>query len=104
VLNLKPRSVEAGDKVTLTGRGFATTMDNRVLIGRAALVVSATRPSSWSWPPTWAQRGRPRSPSRLWALGPGLDALQVGAGSSATYRLRFFAAPADGLVAPAWRA
>jgi hypothetical protein len=100
VLTLTPRSVEGGEKVTLTGRGFAPVpADNRVLIGRAAaLVLSATATELVVVAPDLGTAGpAPVTVEALGRSGQAAVPLQVGAGSSATYRLRFFAAPADGV-------
>ncbi|HEY5907701.1 MAG TPA: IPT/TIG domain-containing protein, partial [Vicinamibacteria bacterium] len=99
VLGVSPRSVEAGDRVTLKGRGFAPqAAANRVQVGRTqALVVAATPTELTLVAPDLGAAGQ--APILVEALGRSASAtvpLQIGAGSSATYRLRFFAAPADG--------
>jgi hypothetical protein len=90
--------VEPGDKVTLTGKGFAPQpAANRVQVGRRqALVMAASATSLTVVVPDLGAAGP--APLVVEALGrsaPVSTPLQVGAGSSATYRLRFYAAPAD---------
>lgn len=98
VVNVSPRAVEAGDKVALKGKGFAPQpQDNNVLFGRARALVLAASPTELTVvAPDLGMAGP--APLTIEALGRTSTAavpVQVGAGSSATYRLRFFAAPAD---------
>jgi pSer/pThr/pTyr-binding forkhead associated (FHA) protein len=98
VLTVTPRTVEAGDRVTLKGRGFAPDPGaNRVRIGRASALVLAASPTELvvvapdlgtAGPAVLTVEAAGRTNS---AAVP----VQVGAGSSSTYRLRFFAAPAE---------
>jgi hypothetical protein len=100
VLTVGPRSVEAGDKVTLKGKGFAPEpASNHVLVGREPALVLSAGPTEITFVvPDLGAAGQ--APIMVEALGRSSTAsvpLQVGAGSSATYRLRFFAAPAEGV-------
>lgn len=98
VLTVNPRSVEAGDRVTLKGRGFAPDPGaNRVHIGRALALVLAASPAELTViAPDLGTAG----PAVLTVEAAGRSntasvPVQVGAGSSSTYRLRFYAAPAE---------
>ena len=98
VLTVNPRSVEAGERVTLKGRGFAPDPGaNRVHIGRAlALVLQASPTELTVVAPDLGMSG----PAVLTVEAAGRSnsasiPVQVGAGSSSTYRLRFYAAPAE---------
>lgn len=98
VLTVNPRTVEAGDRVTLKGRGFAPDPGaNRVHIGRAlALVLQASPTELHVVAPDLGMAG----PAVLTVEAAGRSntaavPVQVGAGSSSTYRLRFYAAPTE---------
>jgi IPT/TIG domain/Inner membrane component of T3SS, cytoplasmic domain len=98
VVNVSPRVVEAGDKLTLKGKGFAPQpQDNNVLFGRVRALVLAASPAELTVvAPDLGMAGP--APLTVEALGRSSTAatpVQVGAGSSATYRLRFFAAPGE---------
>ena len=98
VLGVSPKMVEAGDRVTLKGRGFAPDPGaNRVHVGRALALVLQSSPTELtvvapdlgaSGPAVLTVEAAGRSNS---AATP----VQVGAGSSSTYRLRFYAAPTE---------
>ena len=98
VLTVNPRTVEAGDRVVLKGRGFAPDPGaNRVHIGRAlALVLQASPTELTVVAPDLGMSG----PAVLTVEAAGRSnsaavPVQVGAGSSSTYRLRFYAAPTE---------
>jgi len=100
VLNVNPRSVEPGGTVALEGKGFAADpAENHVLFGQTpALVLAATPTKLTVVAPDLGMAGP--APLLVEARGRSNTAatpVQVGAGSSATYRLRFYAAPAEGV-------